>query len=708
MPGTVGASERRLLAGGAALLAVLVQLLVYDRWFGLLDEGYMLALAEDVRRGRVLYRDVYVDAPLPAAFYLLAGWFGLVGSSVWASRLLAVGIFATLVGVVVRLAAEVLPRAGTIAVAVLLLCYRLWAFPHWQVYSYSSVAATAASAAAMLVLTAGPRPRRLVAAGMVAGVAILSKQDYGLAVAGALGLALALVALLFHRRARLRTAIRHVGAFASGGLLVVLPVLAAFALAGALPALIRQSVLVPLRGAASGAYPGLPPLSPFLAQDPVLREQIGSYLPSILLTLRWEAIAAGWAYRDTFLWDAGLKLVYYAPLALWALGAATWLAAALRAAGPAALRRAARRLILLAWAGGFLLAFNRPRDWVHLMMVYPPILVLGPVLAWDATRRLRPLPRAALLAPAAGALALLTAVTLPLGAELRRAFDVPVGGARGGVMTDGRHGPIVRDVLAWIEAAAPPGVPVPVYPTQPMLGFLAGRETAGGFHVIWPFQTPDRDERVIADLEARGIDVLVYSLSQYAHLGSFRENAPRLFDHLVDHYEIGATFTHERFGPLLVGLVREAPDGLAPLPLRAVVGDADAGAGVRVVRWPFTEALALPIGTAGAPRPFTRPLRIPPGRTQLDFAYGVNPDRWLTLPPGAFTFHVSVDGAPPFRAVLDPSGDLADRRWGSGRIDFTHAGDEAATITFAVEGPDAFAGDGDLAGFARLRLASDG
>lgn len=699
-------SERRLLAVLAAAVAVLLQLAIYDRWFGLLDEGYMLALAEDIRRGHVLYRDVYVDAPLPAAFYLLAGWFTLLGSSVWASRLLAVGLFAGLVGVVVRIAAEVLPRLGVLAVFVLLLCYRLWAFPHWQVYSYSSLAATAASAAALLVLTATARPRRLLVAGVLAGVAILSKQDYGLAVAGALGLAVLLRPLLFHTRARPEAAARALGAFVGGGALVVVPTLAAFGLAGALPALVRQSLLVPLRGAESGTYPGLPPILPLFGQDPVLREKIGSYLPSILLTLRWEAIAASHAFRETPLWDVGLKLVYYAPLALWTLAAVVWGVGAARATGPAKVRRAERRLVLLAWAGGFLLAFNRPRDWVHLMMVYPPFLVLGPVLVRDLARRLPVAAGALVVAPALAAVAALGVVTAPLAGELRAAFTVPLDDARGGVFTDARHGPIVHDVLAWIDAHARPDAPVPVYPEQPMLGFLAGRETAGGFHVIWPFQAADRDERIIADLEARHVDTMVYSLSQYAHLGTFRDNAPRLYRHLVDHYRIATTFTHERFGPLLVGLERVPPAVLAPLPLRTLVADGDGAA--RAVRWPFTEALALPIGTPDAPRAFTRRLRIPPGPTELDFDYGVNPERWLTLPPGAFTFRVSVAGTPLFHGVLDPSGDLADRRWASGHVAFTHTGDEAAAITFAVEGPAAFAGDDDLAGFARLRVASGG
>ena len=53
---------------GVALAAVAIQLPIYDRHLALLDEGYLLALAEEIARGKLLYRDVYVDNPFPCAF----------------------------------------------------------------------------------------------------------------------------------------------------------------------------------------------------------------------------------------------------------------------------------------------------------------------------------------------------------------------------------------------------------------------------------------------------------------------------------------------------------------------------------------------------------------------------------------------------------------------------------------------------------------
>src|SRR5207249_23254 len=169
----------------------------------------------------------------------------------------------------------------------------------------------------------------------------------------------------------------------------------------------------------------------------------------------------------------------------------------------------------------------------------------------------------------------------------------------------------------------------PVWPLQPMLEFLAGREGAGGFHVIWPGQNPARDERIIADLERRDVRVAIYSLSQYASLGSFRMNAPRLYDYLVDHYAIDAVFARELFGPLLCALIRRPAAPPPGIPLRAPADGALAD-----VRWPFATVMAERVGTPSTPVVARVLIDVPAGRPRLTFAYGTNPERWLDAPSG--------------------------------------------------------------------------
>src|SRR5439155_11562 len=396
-----------------------------------------------IARGKLLYRDVYVDNPFPGAFYLVSAWLRVAGTSIWASRLLAVGAFAVFTTLLFRAARAVMPRAWALGFAGVLLCYRIWAFPHWQIVSYSSLSATFLAGAVVLVLGA-----HALGAGACVGAAVLCKQDYGLGVGAALGLAILLAP---ERTGKVRRAL----AFAGSAALVVAPALLSFAAHGALRPFFDQTIVRPLRAAATSRYLGLPPLLPLLHQDAALRAGIGSYFPAVLLTLaeRWSAIHSGWLYRETAVWDVVLKLLFYAPFLVWA-------AAALR------------------WARGGL----RDR---HLVL------------------------------------------------------------------------------LAYIDAHAPPGAPVPVYPLQPMLEFLAGREGAGGVHVIWPGQDPARHERIIADLEARDVRLVIYSFSHYASLGSFRENAPRLFEYLARHYAIERVFAHDPFGPLWCALGRR-PQGPPP------------------------------------------------------------------------------------------------------------------------------------------------
>jgi len=678
-------SERRreaLLTAGVGLAAVAIQLPIFDRWLALLDEGYLLELADEVNRGKLLYRDVYVDAPLPGAFYAMAAWFRVAGTSVWSARLLAVALFALFAMLLFRVGRAVLPHGWALVLAALGLCYRIWAFPHWHMVSYSSLAATLLTAALVLGLrhvATGSRTA-VLASGALAGAAILCKQDYGAGVGGALGLFLAARPLVGRR------GFAPAALYAAGGALVVLPAFAAVWAAGLLGPLVEQAFVRPLALVSTFGYTHLPPLRPLLHQDGALRAQIGSYFPAILLTLRWEDIAAGWLYGETPLWDLALKVVFYAPYLVWAAAALLW-------------ARGARRLLVLAYAAGFLVAFNPPRDWVHLMMVFPPTLVLGTALVAAASPRA---PRAAAAVTALGLVAA-AAVSAGLAADLRHEFAWPLHTSRAGIRADARHGPIIEDILAHVAAHAPPGTPVPVWPVQPMLEFLAGREGAGGFHVIWPGQDPARDRRIIADLEGRDVVVIVYSLSQYADLGSFRQNAPELYAYLVRHWTIERVFTRERFGPLLCALRRRTTpavgrplaDRLDRTPLAAA-------------EWPFTPVLAERVGTPEAPVVARLPLDVPADGPRLDFAYGTNPERWLQAASGPFTFTLAIEdearATTVFRADLDPSWRLEDRRWVDASVDLGAWAGRRLTLALSITAPAEPAAAADTAGWAEPRL----
>src|SRR3990172_10103391 len=87
-------TDRRdlVVAVSVGAMAIAVFLPIQFRWLSLLDEGYVLAIADQINHGRVLYRDVWIDNPFPGAFELLAAWFRLTGPSVASSRRLALAV----------------------------------------------------------------------------------------------------------------------------------------------------------------------------------------------------------------------------------------------------------------------------------------------------------------------------------------------------------------------------------------------------------------------------------------------------------------------------------------------------------------------------------------------------------------------------------------------------------------------------------------
>jgi hypothetical protein len=685
------------LTASVGVAALAVQLPIFDRWIGMLDEGYILAIAEDVLRGKVLYRDVYVDNPLPGAFYVVAAWFRLVGSSVWASRVLAVCLFTVFAMLVFRLGRAVLSGRWAVLLALMLLCYRLWAFPHWHMTSYSSVSATllAGALVAAFQCVGARRPAWLMATGVLVGAAIVCKQDYGLGVGGALGL----VWLLRPWLARSSAGAFVPAALYTAGIgLVVVPVLGAFAAAGALGALLDQTLLRPLLLESSFNYARLPPVLPLFGQTPGLRGDTGSYFPAILLTLPewWNGIYSGWVFRETALWDVTLKLVFYAPFLAVIVGAIAWLR-----------RRPAdeHRLILLAYAGGLLLAFNRPRDWVHLMMIYPPTLLIGLVLASSAPARLA---RAAWAVLGATVIAL-ALVSVRLAGDLRQHFDWPLAAPRAGVVAERLGGPLIDDVLAYVAERSAPGTPLPSLPIAPMLTFLAGREGAAGFYVVWPGQHPARDERIIADLESRGVDVVLYGLSQYVWLGRFRDSAPLLYDYLVDHFTIARVFAREPFGPLMCALERRPVAEERGRSLLDLVPGAEPSGVLTVARWPFAEVIAQTVGTSAAPAVAYLPLDVPPGAARLAFSYGVNPERWLEPASGPFTFSLALEtpsepAVAVFQATVDPQRTLADRQWKRAQVDLGRWAGRRVRLAFAIAADATPPDPASLAGWAEPRL----
>jgi 4-amino-4-deoxy-L-arabinose transferase-like glycosyltransferase len=207
----------------------------------LMDEGAILQIADGILHGHHPYADAMHYA-FPGVFYLTAAAFAVGGTTVETARTLAAALFALASALVYLLARWSHGRRGALAAVLAFLVYRVWAYPHWQMINYSPLAVTLVLLAAWLVGEALPagRPALLVGAGVAAALAILAKQDSGLAGAAALAVA----TLLCPRGARTRA----LAAFAAGAGATLAAAGAAIVAAGFAPDMVRETILAPLYG----------------------------------------------------------------------------------------------------------------------------------------------------------------------------------------------------------------------------------------------------------------------------------------------------------------------------------------------------------------------------------------------------------------------------------------------------------------------------
>ncbi len=707
----------RLIVLAAALL---LQLAIYDRWIGILDEGFVLQTATEILRGKVLYRDVVIPAPFPGCFYLLAAVFRLFGPTLEVSRVVAVVVFTVMALCVHRLARAVMPPAPALATALLFVAYRMWAFPHWHMVSYSTLGIFFATLAVTLLVGGLPAPgiARLAVAGALGGAALLCKQDSG---ATAL-LALAIVPLALPPAAgRLRGfLVLSLAAVAVG-----LPALAYFWAAGALSDMWAQTVVMPLRWARTFPYPGLPALRPLLVQDPAFRIQVFGYFPGIIITLYWRELSASWLYRSTAFWEMCLKPLYYLPFAVaFAAAVLTW-----RRRACLDRQERAARVVLLLLAAAFLLAFNKPRDWIHLMVLFYPTLILIVMLVSDALGRAPRLARRAGAAVGWLVVGVALAASAWLAADLRAytAYTVALPGGTVHVSED--EADVLGEVGRYVEANVPPGAPLPVFPYQPLIQFLLARDAGTRAYVIWPVSPyPDLDRRLIADLERHDVGTVIYSVSQYSmNLRPFQENAPELFAHLVERYEMAKTFSMRPWGLILTALGRRDPDPgpvvfrfAEHLPEAALALDSGDGvvrtlaaaegrALVGAATWPFERVIAQ----QPTRRPGTSILRFPvevPPHAHLRLAYGMNPDRWLTaINQSELRFSIDVETAAGettrlLDATIDPQRRPEDRRWRKADLDLAAYAGQRVHLAFRLSAQNGFGERPDLAGWADPRL----
>lgn len=703
-------NSRDLAVAGAVFAVVLALQAPFLRHFPvLMDEGLVLQMAEDIRAGKLPYRDSTTWA-FPAVFYLVAAAFGALGPSVLVARALAALVFAGVAATAYLISRWSFGRRGALLVALLFVAYRVWAFPHWHMLSYSSFAMAGIVAACWLAGEAIGRGGNglLLVAGGVCGVAVFSKQDSGLASLGCLGLA-----LLAIRRTHPPLA-RAPFAFALGALLVGSVGCVLFAWQGFLAAMFREGVLAPIYVTATLTdYTGRPPLWPPFAQDATLRGNVFSYFPALLFEVHGAAILRSAFYRNTALIDAVLKAVYHFPWLIVVAGAPLTARRLLRAREDPGARR---ETMVLALAAAAALAFNKPQDWVHLLVLYPPTILYAATLS-SRLRTLRGLGPGAALAIAAFA-----GGSAVLSVQWRSMHSAPIHSPRGTFYARPEQAASLQDALTAL-AAAEPGAPLASLPYHPMLNFLSGRTGASRHYVLWLLDLNQRrDEEIIEALERNPRAIVVYSPTRFPYFPRFPELAPKLYSYLVDAFDVervaggdlgGFTFLLLRRAPPPAGksltetalregrVVRRAKDGT----VTSAAGHTARGELLASRPWPFVRALVPAVEPEGEVE-LSVPVRAEAGE-RFEASYGVHPDCW----PDPFTprvrFAVAVRSGDTVREVageeLDPPRRAADRPWRDVSIDLTPWSGQAIEIVLTVRASGGTP-HAELAGWGEPRL----
>jgi hypothetical protein len=677
----------RLAPFAAGLVALLFQLPFFDRWFSVMDEGHMLQFADLIANGGVLYRDA-TSYPLPGAFYLLALAFHWLEPSILLSRWLVAVEFALFVPLVFFVVRRLMSAGWAWTTVGVLLLYRAWAFPHWQMYNYSTTALlllTASWAAGVQFLWSEKRSW-LALSGLLFGLGVFCKQDYG---AAAL-LATSATLVVFARSGPVATRQALLPLFVTfllpGAVVGALAGLH-FWLQGQLAFVIQLTVLNHFVGLASFDYQAFPPLLPLFQQDPLLRNGVGLYnsFPPLISTVLGGAAFEGRLFRETALYDSAIKAFIYGPNLLIAGGALRLWWIRDEFAVPQTRQRALVETALFAFAAAFVLLIRlyKPQDYVHLAVLYWPLLCIAVVHLHALLAGRGGLRRAI----AWGLLASLLAFSVHTGALLARfrgLHSEPVPGERAGVYAKPAEARLLGELVDYVQANSRPDETVAAIPYFPIVLFLADRDAPhAASYIVWPFpEYPDREQRIIDAMETRGTELVLYNYRQFPNFPPVSEYAPELYAHLVDHYVVDRVFNDVAFGNKLAALRREREPALG----RALVGPGDPlalrterghGAARKIplrerdewlafAHWPFRPTLALR-PTADGRTVLSREVIVPAEGGSLASAVGVHPDAWFQYPPSWTRFGASVlvDGARHelFSRTLDPHQVLADRGW---------------------------------------------
>lgn len=514
------------------LVLVLSSLAVFlTYWdFGLNDdEGYLLGGVTRILDGQVPYRDFHHTYG-PGRFYLFAGLFRVFGEDILVVRALWLALRVAIVALAYLVGRRFLGRPAAVAAALFFIAAP---GPWHKSFFHFFVLANLLALSGL----AGKGTRSVAAAGFLAGVTFLFRQDVGIFAFAAYA-----VLVVFHRFTG-ETPTRAAAFFLSA-LAAVSPFLIYFAAEGALGAAASKVLFAGARDNRANALP-FPPLvhavSGGLRGAAFLGFRLLYYLPWPLYLAAGVAGAARMARRR----PGGTALFLVAFLGAASMNQAFW-----RSDLAHLLQALACFFLLLPWAAGALRRWSGAAA-VAVTLALPVLLFLMTV-SYDRTYNS---PAGAARVAAEG-IQPIPSYYLGSAAELRRgAVRLPIERARVRVMP-GEVAALLA-LRAVIDRYSAPGDYVLSLPGFQLLYFLFDRVNPTAYvHVRRAFDTPEEEERFARDLVEKPTKMVLFRDSPIDGRDErrFSRYAPVAFRAIRDRFTPA-----ESLGDLVVYARKEEP-----------------------------------------------------------------------------------------------------------------------------------------------------
>jgi len=489
----------RLTAWALGLVSLLIQVPFLSRGLSVHDEGHVLAIADAIFSGDVLYRDRMTSIG-PLTYELLALVFRWFGPSFLAGRILQMLAFSGCVMLGYAILRRVVSEWAALLGAAALIALKPIAFQTWTMLNYSQVAMLLALAALLLELRFIERRRLLwlAASGAAAGLSLLAKLNFGAVIGLTLGVGVALDWL--------NQPNRSYGALLERGLVLLVGSISPLAIAwamyasqGAAAAFFEQSVVlvaiqrvdywVPLPGLGLWAGPDGPGMNAF------------TYFPGPLFNLGWHGVLRFSSVPLVLLIEVFVKLTYYVPVLLLITGIVQSLRTRVFRSESSSW---SFRLLVLVFGGGIYASMLHRADWSHLMNVYPALILLCTTVLAHAIRPLRGLQRAGAFLCVAWILAGLAMTTAVLAA-----YRTPVDTAYGRILATPSRAAEVKRVLAYLEDQ-PAQEKILVLRGESMYYFLSQRRIPGPRDMLPPGLTQAGDDAQLAAWVSK-LDQILYN-----------------------------------------------------------------------------------------------------------------------------------------------------------------------------------------------------